>query len=64
VFSEDVSGVYFSGYLPEIDAPGPDGLLHPQCVSINVAQLPEALSGANTDGRGRVGPYSDGYVMA
>ena len=45
-------------------ATGSHCLLHPQSVSVEMAQFAEALPGAHTDGSGGTGPYTDWEFMA
>jgi hypothetical protein len=58
MFSEQIGWIHFSGDLAEVDASQTDGLLNPQRMCIQVAELAEALPVADAYGRAGVGPYA------
>ncbi len=58
VLGEQIGWIHFAGDFAEIDASETDGLLDPQGVGIQVAELAEALPVADTYSPAGVGPHA------
>ena len=64
MLGENVSGINITIVLHQFYAPGPNGLLYPQSVSVKVAELAKALTGTCPHSRAGIGPYSEREVLA